>query len=342
MRKERKIEHIENYLKTEYIGDNLFDCVQLEHHSLPDINFDRIDTSQKLFGKNVGFPILINAMTGGGEVSTEINADLAEIAQSYDLPIAVGSEQIAMDDESALDSFQVVRRVLGSDGIVIGNLNAQTNLKTLKRAAEVIEADAMQLHLNVAQELVMSEGDRDFEGILKNIEKLKKQYKKPIIVKEVGFGISKANVRRLMEVGIDYIDVSGSGGTNFMEIENLRRTDIDFSEFFSWGNPTAQVLIEAREVSDDLFLIASGGIRSSIDIVKAIVMGADLVGISGEILNFLLRGGYTYAREYMDQLTYKFKIGMNLVGAADIKSLKHAPYRVHGVLRDLLQEDIRS
>ena len=183
----------------------------------------------------------------------------------------------------------------------------------------------------------MKEGDSHFKGILKNIEKIVKNVDKPVIVKEVGFGISKDVAQKLYDVGIRYIDVSGKGGTNFIEIEDRRNDDIDFMDVYSWGIPTALSLIECRKVSSDLNIIASGGIGKSIDVFKALCLGANMVAVGGVILKILLVDGYDKAYKYMSDLIYKLKMLMLLTGSKDIEQIRKVPYRIKGQLKDLLQ-----
>jgi isopentenyl-diphosphate delta-isomerase len=337
MRKKRKREHIENYLRTTYKGDTLFEDIFIEHNSLPNLNFSDIDTTTNFLGKEVGCPIIINAMTGGSEFAHEINRELSLIAKEYNIPMAVGSQTIALcDDVECRESFSIVRETVGDEGIVIANLSAQSSIDDVEKALDMIKADAIQLHLNPAQEIVMLEGDRDFRGILENIETIAKTIDKPVIVKEVGFGISKEVATKLYNVGIRNIDISGFGGTNFIEIENIRYNSIDFSELYSWGIPTALSLIKCRELPKDLNIISSGGIRSSMDIVKSLILGGQMVGISGEILSYLLHGGYENVRDYMEATTHKMKIIMILLGKKNIEELKTTEYKIIGDLKELL------
>ncbi len=163
-----------------------------------------------------------------------------------------------------------------------------------------------------------------------------KNVDKPVIVKEVGFGISQDVAERLYDVGVRNIDISGYGGTNFMEIENLRNHACDFTELYNWGIPTAASLINCRKLAKDLNLISSGGIRNSNDIVKSLVLGGQIIGISGELLSYLVHGGYSYAKEYLDNLIYKLKILMVLLGKKNIDELRSAKYRITGRLKDLV------
>ncbi|SHE47498.1 isopentenyl-diphosphate delta-isomerase [Tissierella praeacuta DSM 18095] len=337
MREKRKREHVENYLRTTYKGATLLENVFLEHNALPDLNFEDIDTKTFFLGKIVDYPIIINAMTGGSDFSWEINRDLSLIAKEFNIPMAVGSQTIALcDDEECKSSFKIVRQTMGDNGTVIANLNAQAAIEDVKKALDMIEADAIQLHLNPAQEVVMLEGDRHFRGILDNIGNIVEKVGKPVIVKEVGFGISKEVATKLYNVGVRNIDISGYGGTNFIEIENIRYNNIDFSDLYSWGIPTALALIKCRELPKELNLIASGGIRDSMDIVKSLVIGGNMVGISGEILSYLLHGGYENARNYLEVTIHKMKILMLLLGKKNIEELRATDYKIMGDLKDLI------
>lgn len=339
MRKYRKVEHIENYLKTSFVGSNLLDDVFLYNNSLPEIDFYEIDTSTDFIGKKINFPLMINAMTGGTDFSADINRDLARVAREFHLPMAVGSQTIIFEDSESIESFKVARDIIGEDGIVIANINGHTRLEDAQKAIDVIDADAIQVHLNPAQELAQEEGDRSFKNILSNIRVLLDGLDKPLIVKEVGFGISKDVAKRLYDIGVRNIDISGHGGTNFFEVENLRSPNQDLAELYSWGIPTALALIEAKSLKkDDMKLIASGGIRNSTELIKSIVLGADMVGISGEILTYLIHGGYEYTMQYISNLIYKSKMLMMLTGSSTIKDLQKTPYKLTGKLREFIMQ----
>lgn len=335
MRKYRKQEHIENYLRATFVGNTLLDDVFLYNNSLPEIDFNEIDTSTQFLNHNVNFPLMINAMTGGSDLSEDINRDLAKVAKEFNIPMAVGSETIAFEDGDALKSFEVVREIIDT-GIVIANVNGHASVEGAKRAVEIVAADGIQIHLNPAQELAMSEGDRSFKNILSNVERIVREINVPVIVKEVGFGLSKDVVEKLYNVGVRNVDISGHGGTNFFEVENMRNPNQDLSEMFSWGIPTALALIEARSLGhEDLNIISSGGIKNAMDIAKSIVLGASMVGISGEILTYLVHGGYEYTMQYIANLIYKTKMIMLLQGASSIAELQNANYKLTGKLRDL-------
>lgn len=336
MRLDRKKEHIENYLKSDYKGETLFDDIYIENNALPEVDLDDIDTSMKFLGKDISFPLMINAITGGGEELADINEDLARLAKIFNIPMAVGSQTIAIEKEECRSSFEIVRDIIGMDNIVIGNVSANAPIENFLEASKMINADAMQVHLNVAQELFMEEGDRNFKGIKENISKFLEVYDKPIIVKEVGFGISKEVAMELKDIGVKYIDVAGAGGTNFIEIEDIRNFSSDYSDLYEWGIPTAKALIECRDISDDIFLVSSGGIKTSQDIIKSLIIGGNLTAISGEILLYLMHGGFDAAKDYVDSLIKKTKILMVLLGKKNISELRTVEYRVTGYLKELI------
>lgn len=337
MRAERKKEHLENYLRTGHEGNPLFSDIYIEHNALPLLSVDAVDPSTEFLGQKIGYPLMINAMTGGGDFALEINRQLADIACNYRIPMAVGSQIIALElGKESETSFRVVREEMPDDQIVIANVNANATPDEAARAVDMIRANALQIHLNVAQELVMEEGDRDFSGVLDHMKAIRDAIGVPVIVKETGTGISGAVAKRLVEEGFQFIDVSGTGGTNFIEIENLRTLERDFSELYGWGIPTAKALINVREQAPDACIIGSGGVRSSMDIVKALIIGADITAASGEILSFLVHGGPDYAKQHLDDQFYKLRALMVMLGAKNIQELKNVPYKVTGRLKEIL------
>lgn len=335
MRENRKDEHIENYLKSVYEGDNLLSNLYVEYNALPELSFDQINTETEIFGKKVSFPLIINAMTGGTDTTEEINENLARLAKEYNIAMAVGSQRVALEKDECIKSFTVVRDILGEDGIVLGNLSGNSNLEEVKAAAAMIDADAMQLHINPVHELIMQEGDRDFTGTLDNVAEIVNGFDGKIVIKEVGFGLSKGVIHRLYNKGVRIVDIAGHGGTNFVEIENNRRFDRDYDEFYSWGIPTGKILVDMKDKPEDLFMISSGGIKTGNDIAHSFILGADFVGISGEILSYLMFGGYDSVKDYIEALIDKTKIAMLLMGAKDLKELRNIPYRVTGRLKEL-------
>lgn len=335
MRQSRKQEHIENYLLSSFKSSNLFEDVYLSHNALCDRNFEDIDTSTTFLGHKIGFPFMINAVTGGNEIANGINEDLSRIASVLNIPMAVGSQKIAIDNPELSDSFKIVRKI-NPNGIIIGNLGAMSTPDEAKGAIEMINANALQIHLNMAQELVMTEGDKDFTGVWKNIEDIVNQLHIPVIIKEVGTGISGKTAKRLYDIGVRFIDIAGKGGSNFIEVEDLRNPNLDANELYDWGIPTALSLLEVSNLNKkDLCIISSGGVKTSTEIAKSIVMGAKMCAGSGEVINYLLRGGYSSALDYISNLQQKLKIIMMLLDCADINELGKVPYKITGKLKEL-------
>jgi isopentenyl-diphosphate Delta-isomerase len=199
----------------------------------------------------------------------------------------------------------------------------------------MIEADAVQLHLNVVQEMCMTEGDRSFRGALDNIEHIAALSEVPVIVKETGFGMSFETAGKLHAAGVKYIDISGRGGTNFVSIESSRNIERDCTLMENWGIPTALSLLECRTANSDLFVICSGGISKSEEIIKALCMDADMVALGGALLRILIEKGYEAAEKYMEELISGIKVMMLLLGAKDVTELKNVQYLLKGELREL-------
>ncbi|WP_297281909.1 type 2 isopentenyl-diphosphate Delta-isomerase [uncultured Anaerococcus sp.] len=334
-RRERKDQHIENYLRTRSDEKTYLEDVYIEHNAISDVSLEEIDTSIEFMGRKIAMPLMIDAMTGGGTSSASINEDLSSICESLNIPMAVGSESIALAEESSRESFELVKAK--KDLFRIGNLGFEREFDDFIFAKDLIDAKAMQVHLNLAQELVMKEGDNSYHSSLGLIEDLEKNFDLPIIVKETGSGISKSVAQKLIDVGVKYIDVAGKGGTNFIEIEDLRDFEIDYSELYSWGIPTAKSIIDVRSLSDETFIIASGGIRTAMDIVKSIIIGADMAAMTGEVLNYLLHGGYDACESFLKEIQHKIKIIMALLGVRNIKELKEVDYKLKGELKDLIE-----
>ncbi|EFU72999.1 type 2 isopentenyl-diphosphate Delta-isomerase [Enterococcus italicus] len=267
-----------------------FDHVHLIHRSFPQVAVDDISITSEMASLPLKTPFFINAMTGGSEKTKQINEQLATLARETSLAMATGSVSIALKDPSVQDSFTIVRKT-NPTGMILANVGAGSSLEQAQRAIDLLEANALQIHVNAPQELVMPEGDRDFRYWLEDIAKIASTLSIPVIVKEVGFGMTRETIQQLIDCGITSIDVSGQGGTSFTQIENARRKNREFGYLDSYGLSTVQSLLEANEVPYPYEFIASGGIRQAYDIFKALALGANAVGISGTILTHLLTKG---------------------------------------------------
>ncbi len=261
------------------------------HCCLPELDRSEIDISTNFLGKQLGAPLLISSMTGGTELARTINYRLAEVAQQYKLAMGVGSQRVAVENPQVGSTFAV--RSLAPDILLFANLGAvQLNydygLDECRRAIELLEADALILHLNPLQECIQSKGDTNFRGLLDKIAILCNKLPVPVIAKEVGNGISAAMAQKLLEAGVTAIDVAGAGGTSWAKVESERASDVLQRQlgitFAGWGLPTAECITTTRAVAPTVPLIASGGLRNGLEVAKAIALGADIAGLAWPFL----------------------------------------------------------
>ena len=335
-RAQRKIDHIQFALSTGQSCSHGFSDVSFVHQSLPNTSCEHISLQTRIGELSLSSPIFINAMTGGGGAETErVNESLAMAAKHQGLAMAVGSQMAALRDKREELSYKVVRRA-NPNGIVFANLGSEATVEQAKRAIEMIEANAIQIHLNVIQELTMPEGDRDFTGALRRIERIVKECAVPVIVKEVGFGMSKETIQKLRNVGVTIIDVGGFGGTNFAGIENERRQRV-LSYFNDWGIPTAASLVEAKSVGG-ASLIGSGGLQTALDAAKAIALGASAVAFAGQFLRILVHHGVEALIQELAALHEDLVLIMTALGANTIEQLQHVPLVISGYTHHWLTE----
>ena len=269
-----------------------FDQIQLTHRALPELDFQQVDLSAPFLGKTLSFPFLISSMTGGGANNLHrINQHLAEAAETCQVAMAVGSQRSMILEPAAAKSFQLRRYaptvpLIANLGAV--QLNEGFGLKEALQAIETLEADALYLHLNPLQEVIQPEGDTNFAQLLPKIEQLGKQLPVPIILKEVGCGLSSEDIRRGIEAGIQWFDLAGRGGTSWSRIEAHRAKEGPQNElgklFQDWGLTTPQSLKQAAPFQSQAHFIASGGIRNGIDMVKCVIMGGCVCGVAAPLL----------------------------------------------------------
>jgi isopentenyl-diphosphate delta-isomerase len=297
------------------------------HEALPELNLDEVDTSLTIFGKRLKAPILISSMTGGTEQAGAINRRLAEAAQSSGLAMGVGSQRAALEDSAIAGTFKV--RKYAPDILLFANLGAvQLNysygIDQCRRAVEMINADALYLHLNPLQEAVQSGGDTNFKGLARKIEKICKKLEVPVIAKEVGWGISKRTTKLLMDCGIAAIDVAGAGGTSWSQVEMYRAPEEMTRElagtFVGWGIPTSDSILNVRKVAPKMMIFASGGIKDGLDIAKCIALGASLGGMAGPFLK-VAAISTNKTVDLMNLITNQIRVTMFAVGAGNISSL---------------------
>lgn len=324
----RKDAHVELAL-SQRVDKNIsdFDNVIIEHHSIPNTKVDDVDLSTTFANISFETPFFINAMTGGSTKTKLINERLAEVAKRANIAIASGSLSSALKDETYIPTFSVLRDV-NSEGIIFANVGAEYTYSKAQQAVNILNANALQIHVNVIQEIVMPEGDRDFTMWQNNIKAAVENLTVPVIVKEVGFGMSSQSIKQLIELGVKTIDISGYGGTNFAKIENARRTDFDMSYLQHMGISTVQSLLNAKPYLNEVEIIASGGIRNPLDVIKCLVLGAQAVGISGLILESVEKDGVEQTVKLVNAWKYQLKLIMSALGVNNIKQLQNVEYKI--------------
>ena len=339
MNEKRKKEHLRVALSKEaQFGKVGFDTLRFVHNALPEIDFDKIDTSTVFLGKKVNYPFFISCMTGGVKDGEKINQNLATAAQKYKIPMGVGSQRIAIEEPQLAKQFLV--RDLAPDIPLLANvglveLNYGFGLAEFQKIVDMICADALVVHLNPIQEIIQPEGERNWENLLPKLEKLVKKLSVPVIIKEVGFGLSGDVVKRLYSIGIRIFDTAGWGGTNWALVEGYRgKADKRLGELFAnWGIPTSESIkmcygfkskIGSKKERDSVVILGSGGVRCGIDIAKALALGADLAGIAAPFAKAALKSQKA-TEALIERFGLELKISMFGVGAKNISQLRKAP-----------------
>jgi isopentenyl-diphosphate delta-isomerase len=329
----RKADHIRICLEDNVQFPRLtngLEFYRFTHYCLPELDYNEIDLTTSFLGKPLGLPLLISSMTGGTAEAKIINYRLAEVAQNYRLAMGVGSQRVAVENPEVSDTFAI--RAIAPDAILFANLGAvQLNytygLEQCLTIVELLEADALILHLNPLQECIQPKGDTNFKGLLAKIEQLCRKLPVPVIAKEVGNGISATMADRLIAVGVQAIDVAGAGGTSWALVESeraenplQRRLGQTFAD---WGLPTAECVVAIRQQHPTIPLIASGGLRNGLEVAKVLALGADLAGLA---LPFLQ--GASQSPEALDELVRLLKAELSTVlfctGNSTIAHLKQA------------------
>jgi len=326
----RKKEHVDLTVQKDVFyrksaGFNRFDFI---HNALPEINIDEVELGKSLLGRSFSFPLFISSMTGGYSDAGPVNAQLAAFCEKHNLPLGVGSQRAMLEDPLQTKSFSVVREPAPNAFIAANIGGAQLigdfNQSKIRALIDSIRADAIIVHLNPLQELMQPEGDTNFEGILKGITGLVEKADVPVIVKETGAGISKQAAEKLLQAGVNVIDVSGAGGTSWAKVENLRgRDDKPLNIFNDWGLPTADCIIEINDLRKnyEFEMIGSGGIRTSFDIAKAIALGADFTATAQPILKALFNGGLNEIEQLLEQWMKEARIILTLLGCRSFSEL---------------------
>ena len=334
MLERRKSEHLRINLEEDVSFPRLttgLERYRFDHKALPEISLHDVDLSVDFLGKRLQLPLLISSMTGGTAEAKRINFHLAEGAQATGIAMGLGSLRAALEAPHLADTFRI--RDLAPDILLFANLGAaQLNSglgpSACQRALDLTQADALIIHLNPLQEALQVNGDTDWRGILGSIERICRQLDVPVVIKEVGWGISASVARRLADAGVSAIDLAGAGGTSWSQVEmhrapseRLRRLSAQFAD---WGIPTAEALTEVRAALPELPLIASGGLRNGIDLAKILALGADLGGIAGPFLRAANDSASTVVN-LVQEIGDVLRTVMFCLGVSDIGSLKKNP-----------------
>jgi isopentenyl-diphosphate delta-isomerase len=329
----RKSEHlrvcIEEDVEFQQLTSGL-EKYRFTHCCLPELDRSDIELGTTFLGKSLKAPILISSMTGGTELAHLVNTRLATVAQRYGLAMGVGSQRIALEQPELAPTFAV--RSLAPDILLLANLGAvQLNygcgLEDCLKLVELLEADALILHLNPLQELVQSGGDSNFKGLLAKIEQICAQLPVPVIAKEVGNGISAPMAKKLIEAGVAAIDVAGAGGTSWAKVESQRAKDNRQRHlgqvFADWGLPTAECITAIRSMNSTIPLIASGGLKNGLDLAKSIALGADLGGLARPFLVAAIESEAA-VDELVKFLIAELEIVLFCTGNPNLSALKHS------------------
>ncbi len=301
-----------------------FERIDLPYRALPELDLAAIDTSTRFLGKSLAAPVLIGAMTGGSSQAGLINRHLAEAAQHLGLGMMLGSQRVMLEQPETRSSFAV--RAVAPDVLLIGNLGVAQLLRgygaeQLEAARSAVGADAMALHTNPLQEALQDGGDESFAGVVARLRAVVPAVPAPVLLKEVGHGLSGAVASSVADVGLAALDVAGAGGTSWAKVEDLVRYGaVRHHDLVEWGIPTATALAEVRAALPSMPLIASGGIRSGLDAAKALAMGAQVVAVAQPLLASALDSGEAVVRT-LERYLRELRVAMFACGAADVRAL---------------------
>jgi len=354
----RKLDHLRiTLLEDVEAGDTWLDFVKVPHRAVPELNLEEVVTEIEVFGKKLSAPLIVTGMTGGNEHAAKINAVIAEVVEELGLGMGVGSQRAAVERPELEWTFRIARE-RAPNALLIANLGAPQLLKgygleEIKKAIDMIDADAIAIHLNAAQESFQPEGDVDYKGLLNKLSELVDKVEKPIIIKETGAGLDYESVKALRELGIKAFDVSGSGGTSWVRVEMYRArekgdevlaTVADWMS--SWGIPTAASIMEARAAAPDALVIASGGIRDGLHAVKSLALGADLVGVALPALKAAYEGKEEL-KKFLKSMMLSIKIGLFLTGSPAPEHIKGkaivlGPLKEWALERGIYEEWLRA
>jgi len=333
----RKDEHIRINLEQDVSFDQVttgLERYRFTHQALPECDLANVDTETRFLDRRLAFPMLIASMTGGTQWTGDINRVLAEVAQATGIGMGLGSMRAALEDPHVLKTFQIRR--YAPDILLLANLGAvQLNYgygpDECRRLVDLVEADGLFLHLNPLQEALQPEGDTHFAGLVRHIEAVCRALDAPVIVKEVGWGLSSEAAQMLVEAGVAALDVSGAGGTSWSQVEMHRGKNTVQREvaaaFRNWGIPTAQAIRDVRQVAPDIPLIASGGLRTGMDIAKSLALGADVTTMAAVLLKAAAESPQALY-ERVEIIHRQLSVAMFVAGAPTVARLRQTPLQI--------------
>jgi isopentenyl-diphosphate delta-isomerase len=344
----RKLRHIRLSLNKDVNTDITtgFEDIHLVHRALPELDLEEVSTEVELFGKKLAAPLIISAITGGTKEAAQINEVLADVAENKRIGISVGSQRIAIEQLESIPTFSVVRKKAPST-VVIGNLGCPQlslgwGVSEAMKCIEMLDADALALHMNPLQEAVQVNGDTNYRGIYEKIRELDSNIELPIIMKETGSGIAWEDAVKMEDAGASGLEISGVGGTSWSAVEhhiakedNIKEKEYLGNALWNWGIPTAVSVVETSQKTD-LTIISSGGIRTGVQIIKSISLGATAGGMAKPFLEKAIQGRDALS-DHIDNIIREIKVTMFLVGAKKLDELQKVPVLVMGKTAEWLK-----
>jgi isopentenyl-diphosphate delta-isomerase len=323
-----------------------FEDTSFIHRALPEIDREKIDLTTRVFGHKFAAPLLVGAITGGTQMATKINATIAEAVEQLGLGMGVGSQRAALEDKKVEETFAIARKKAPKAFLIanIGGVQLKNGygVQEIQKVVDMIDADAVAIHLNALQETAQPEGQTNFSNVLQKIREVAEEIDKPVIAKETGAGIAFEEARRLEAANVKGIDVSGAGGTSFAAVEYYRAKEREDNVqrrlgdvFWDWGIPTAASIVEAAQATY-VPIIGSGGIRSGVDVAKALALGASLASFSQPILRSAVKGVKETFR-ILSILIDELRNVMFLVGADSVQTLRKTPIVIRGETSEWLR-----
>jgi isopentenyl-diphosphate delta-isomerase len=344
----RKLRHIRVSLEKNVETDITtgFEDIKLIHRALPEIDLDEVSSEIVLFGKKLAAPLVISAITGGTVEAARINEILADVAEEKQIGISVGSQRIAIDQPDTAPTFSIVRERATST-FVMGNLGCPQlslgwGVPEVEKCIEMIDADALALHMNPLQEAVQVDGDTNYRGVYDKISELTKSLTTPIVMKETGAGIAWEEAIKMQKAGAAGLEISGVGGTSWSAVEyhiakEVGKREMEYlgGALWNWGIPTTVSVVETTQKTD-LIVISSGGIRTGVEIAKSIALGAHAGGVAKPFLEKAVQGRDALA-EHVDNIIREIKVAMFLVGARNVDELQRVPVLIMGKTAEWLR-----